>query len=82
VAMKKSHITKHVIHPILRHEACALWLLAGHPSIPIVYTWGRSRYFEYLAIDLLGRSLTTLMKDVKKVSLTNTLSYLDQMVCT
>lgn len=29
VALKKSHITKHVLNPMLRHEACALLILGG-----------------------------------------------------
>jgi serine/threonine protein kinase len=80
VALKKSHITKHVKYPMLRHEACALFILAGHPSIPSVYAWGRSQYFEYLAMDLLGIPLTAHAKDGKRLDLTNVLSLVDQMV--
>ena len=43
---------------MLRHEACALSLLAGHLSIPRVYAWGRSQFFEYLVMDQLGAPLT------------------------
>ena len=57
VALKKSHITKRVINPMLRHEGCALALLAGHPSVPSVHAWGRSQYYEYLVMDLLGSPL-------------------------
>ncbi|KAI0740081.1 kinase-like domain-containing protein [Earliella scabrosa] len=44
-------------HPILRHEACALVLLQGHPSIAEVYAWGATQYYEYLAMQLLGVNL-------------------------
>jgi hypothetical protein len=39
---------------MLEHETCALYLLAGHPSISRVHP---SQYFEYLAIDILGKPL-------------------------
>lgn len=54
VAVKKMHITKHVRNAVLRHEACAMLMLAGHRSIPEVYGWGRSQYYEYLALELLS----------------------------
>jgi len=75
VALKKSRITEKVERPMLRHEACALYLLAGHSSIPRVHAWGRSQYFEYLAIDLLGRPLSDERQDVCDVLL-----LIDQMV--
>lgn len=42
---------------MLRHEACALFLLSGHEGFSRVYAWGRSQWFEYLYIDRLGPSL-------------------------
>ncbi|KAI5899193.1 kinase-like protein [Schizophyllum commune H4-8] len=60
VAVKKLHTTKHVRNPVLRHEACVMIVLQGHPAIPEVYAWGRSQYFEYLALEELGQDLTTL----------------------
>ncbi|KAJ7064675.1 kinase-like domain-containing protein, partial [Mycena amicta] len=54
VAVKKMHITKHVKNGMLMHEAAALLKLKGHESVPAVYAWGRSQYFEYLALQLLG----------------------------
>jgi casein kinase I family protein HRR25 len=60
---------------MLRHEACALYLLAGHSSIPHVHAWGRSQYFEYLAIDILGTPLTD-----KRLDVNNALLLIDQMV--
>ncbi|KAM5536437.1 hypothetical protein V8D89_009873 [Ganoderma adspersum] len=61
-AMKKASVTNHVRHPMLLHEACALVLLRGHPSIPKVVAWGRSQYFEYLVMDLLGTDLGKTLK--------------------
>ncbi|KAI0695676.1 kinase-like domain-containing protein, partial [Cerioporus squamosus] len=60
VALKKCHVTDHVHHPRLLHEACALALLQGHKSIPLVYAWGRSQFYEYLAMELLGVDLGTI----------------------
>ncbi|KAK7683821.1 hypothetical protein QCA50_013197 [Cerrena zonata] len=58
VALKKIHVTKHVKNPVLLHEAAALLMLKGHKSIPAVFAWGRSQYYEYLALQLLGSSIT------------------------
>ncbi|EJD43887.1 kinase-like protein [Auricularia subglabra TFB-10046 SS5] len=60
VAVKKMHITKHTPNSVLRHEACAYLLLAGHSSIPGVYAWGRSQYYDYLALELLGGDMFTV----------------------
>ncbi|KAL1757758.1 kinase-like domain-containing protein [Schizophyllum commune] len=43
-----------VKNPMLRHEACAMIELQGHPSIPEVYAWGCSKYYEYMVLELLG----------------------------
>ncbi|KAJ7057211.1 kinase-like domain-containing protein [Mycena amicta] len=58
VALKKMHITKHVKNSMLMHEAAALLKLKGHESVPAVYAWGRSQYYEYLALQLLGPALS------------------------
>ncbi len=79
VALKQAHITRKIAHPMLLHEACALSLLAGHPSIPAVYAWGRSQYFEYLTLDLLGTSVCDLAKH-KPVKLEEVLPLLNEMV--
>ncbi len=80
VAVKKCHVTDHVEHPRLVHEACALVLLrgtrdvfsvrwhsthalhavSGHRSIPLAYVWGRSQYYEYLAMEVLSVDLSVL----------------------
>ena len=33
--------------------------IAAHRSIPEVYGWGRSQFFEYLSLELLGPDLGT-----------------------
>ncbi|TFK79630.1 kinase-like protein, partial [Polyporus arcularius HHB13444] len=60
VAVKKCHVTDHVKHPRLLHEACALVLLQGHSAIPLVHAWGRSQFYEYLALELLHTDLNAL----------------------
>jgi casein kinase I family protein HRR25 len=65
---------------MLRHEACALSLLAGHLSIPRVYAWGRSQFFEYLVMDQLGAPLTDSVEIHKRFNLRSVLLLLDQIV--
>ncbi|RPD68705.1 kinase-like protein [Lentinus tigrinus ALCF2SS1-7] len=60
VAVKKCHVTDHVEHPRLQHEACALVLLRGHRAIPHVYAWGKSQFYEYLALELLDTDLSDM----------------------
>ncbi|KAL1757779.1 kinase-like domain-containing protein [Schizophyllum commune] len=62
VAVKMSHTTKHNKNPVLRHEACVMITLREHPAIPEVYAWGRSQFFEYLALQELGEDLATLSR--------------------
>nr|VWO96449.1 N/A [Ganoderma boninense] len=57
VALKKVHVTDHAKHPPLLHEAAALLRLRSHRSIPEPYGWGRSQFFEYLSLELLGPDL-------------------------
>ncbi|PIL27913.1 hypothetical protein GSI_09948 [Ganoderma sinense ZZ0214-1] len=38
----------------------AAWL--DHPSIPQVFGWGRSQFYEYLAVELLGCDLATMFQ--------------------
>ncbi|KAI0696960.1 kinase-like domain-containing protein, partial [Cerioporus squamosus] len=61
VAVQKCHVTNHIKHPRLLHEACALVLLQGHRTIPLVYAWGRSQYHKYLALQLFETDLNALM---------------------
>ncbi|TFK72321.1 kinase-like protein [Pluteus cervinus] len=80
VALKLSHVTKDVEYPLLLHEACALSLLAGHPSIPSVHAWGRSQYFEYLTLDRLGAPVSNSVKEHNPMNLETVLLLLDQML--
>ncbi|TFK91728.1 kinase-like protein [Polyporus arcularius HHB13444] len=57
VAVKQACVADHVEHPRLLHEGAALVLLRGHPNIPLAYAWGRSQYYEYLAMELLSVDL-------------------------
>ncbi|KAJ7207066.1 kinase-like domain-containing protein [Mycena pura] len=80
VALKKQHITKHVAHPMLRHEACAMEILKGHPSIPLVDAWARSQYYEYLTMQLLGPSIADLFTSGKLPGITMAARLAVQMV--
>jgi casein kinase I family protein HRR25 len=57
VAVKKSRVSLRVKRTLFHHEARVLQSLQGHPSIPAVYAIGRFNHFEYLAMELLTRSL-------------------------
>ena len=62
VAIKKPRVTTSVAHTMLRHEACALILLAPHKGFPRAHAWGRSQWFEYLVMDILGPSLSDMLR--------------------
>ncbi|KAM5537183.1 hypothetical protein V8D89_009116 [Ganoderma adspersum] len=66
VALKKVHITDRAKHPPLLHEAAALLRFRAHRSIPEVYAWGSSQFFEHLALELLGPDLHTWFIRMKK----------------
>ncbi|KAI0048521.1 kinase-like protein [Auriscalpium vulgare] len=68
VALKKSRAPSKVKRPALEHEASVLQLLQRHPSIPEIYAYGRDRYFEYLAQELLGPSLENIVRKHGKLS--------------
>ncbi|KAI1787229.1 kinase-like domain-containing protein [Ganoderma leucocontextum] len=80
VALKKMRVTNHVRHPLLLHEACVLILLGGHPNIPRVLAWGRSQYFEYMAMELLGPNLEVVMPGVVGLSQRNAVALICQML--
>lgn len=65
LALKKQHVTKHVARPMLRHEACAMIILEGHPSMPSVDAWARSQYYEYITMELLGPALADVTEEGK-----------------
>ncbi|KIY65409.1 kinase-like protein [Cylindrobasidium torrendii FP15055 ss-10] len=80
VALKKAHITKYVKNSQLRHEAALLLHLRGHPSIPQVFAWGRSQYYEYLALEILGDSVSTVASNPDKpLTLANLVALICQM---
>jgi hypothetical protein len=96
IAIKKTHITKHVTNSMLRHEAAALLMIGGttlcyhcvlpflirlgHPSIPKVYAWGKSQYYEYIALQLLGPTVSSLCKEEFTLTLRNLIAITCQMV--
>ena len=43
---------------LLKYEAHIFKRLDGHPAIPKLYGYGHFEHFEYLAIELLGKSLS------------------------
>ncbi len=73
LAVKKMHVTDHVKHPRLLHEACALVMLQGQRarSVPPcstgtqitfirsqeVYAWAKSQFYEYPAMESLSVDL-------------------------
>ncbi|PIL26983.1 transporter [Ganoderma sinense ZZ0214-1] len=76
--MKKGRVTNHIRHPLLLHEACVLSLLRGHPNIPRVFAWGRSQYFEYMAMELLGPDLEDFVS-IAGLSQRNAVALLDAL---
>ncbi|KAI1783623.1 kinase-like domain-containing protein [Ganoderma leucocontextum] len=80
VALKKARVTNHIQHPLLLHEACVLILVGGHPNIPRVLAWGRSQYFEYMAMELLGLNLEDVMLEVASLSQRNAVALICQML--
>ncbi|THH29776.1 hypothetical protein EUX98_g4410 [Antrodiella citrinella] len=80
VAMKKARITKHIRNSVLRHEACVYLLLQGHPNISKVYAWGRSQYYEYLVLELLGDDTGSVLDTPEKLTLNNLVAMVCQMI--
>lgn len=60
VAVKKSRVSLGVKRPVLQHESRVLELLQGHPAIPVIIGYGQLRHFEYMAMELLGESISDL----------------------
>ncbi|PVF94467.1 kinase-like protein [Serendipita vermifera] len=59
-AVKKSRVSLRIKRPILRHESRILQLLQGHPGIPILYGYGHLPHFEYLSLEIQGKSVKEL----------------------
>jgi len=81
VALKKSRVSLRVKRTTSEYEANILHLLAGHPSIPIIFAFGWLAHFEYIAIELLGPSLNDVLKEQGRFDLKSVLQIADQMVC-
>ena len=60
VALKKSRVPQKVKRPHLQHESRILWMLQGHPAIPMIFAYGHLPHFEYIAMELLGPSIKKL----------------------
>jgi len=54
---------------VLKHEANILKLLEGHLAIPKLHGYGRLEHFEFLAMELLGKTLTNKEKFAQGFSL-------------
>jgi Serine/threonine protein kinase len=80
VALKKSRVSLKVQRTIIHHEARILRLLVGHPSIPVVFAYGRFQHFEYLAMELLGHSLGDVVEKQGRLNLQAILHVADQTV--
>ncbi|KAI0746242.1 kinase-like domain-containing protein, partial [Daedaleopsis nitida] len=63
VALKRSYFrSDSVKFPSLRHEACALYLLRGHASIPEVFCYGKTELHEIMAMQQLGHNVETRLR--------------------
>ena len=82
VALKKSRVSQKVKRPHLQYQSRILWLLQGHPAIPMIFAYAHLPHFEYMAIELLGPSLKDSMNELKEpVSTTTGARVVLQMVC-
>ena len=61
ITIKKSRVSQRIQRPRLQHEFRILCALEGHPAIPRVIAYGHLQHFEYLAMELLGKSLDQVM---------------------
>ncbi|TRM59858.1 kinase-like domain-containing protein [Schizophyllum amplum] len=83
VAVKKGRVARAVQlekNPMLRHEACAMLKLRGHPNIPEVYAWGRSQIFEYLALQMLGDPIDAPLLQPEGLTMRNLIALTCQML--
>ncbi|KAL1681146.1 kinase-like domain-containing protein, partial [Schizophyllum commune] len=63
VAVKRCWTDGKVKNPMLLHEACATLLVRGHPAIPHIYAYGRSQCLEYIALERLGPSIDSSLRE-------------------
>lgn len=68
VALKKSRCSLVIKKPHLRHESRILQLLQSHPAIPVIYGYAHLPHFEYMAMELLGPSVSKLQPDGTRIS--------------
>ncbi|KAI5899203.1 kinase-like protein [Schizophyllum commune H4-8] len=80
VAVKKARTEDSVDNPLLRHEACAMIRLRGHPAIPQVCAYGRSQIYEYLALEKLGDDLGCLSQTPNGLTLQSLVAVAWQML--
>ncbi|KAF9230370.1 kinase-like domain-containing protein [Melanogaster broomeanus] len=62
LAVKKSRVSIRIKRTLLHYEAKVLQRLSGHSAIPTLYGYGRLPHFEYLAMELGGRSVGDVVK--------------------
>jgi serine/threonine protein kinase len=65
---------------MLQHESRVLRLLAGHPNIPEVFSYGRVDYFELISMQLLQQSLAGVVEETGPLPLSQVLCLADQLV--
>ncbi|KAF9230390.1 kinase-like protein [Melanogaster broomeanus] len=62
LAVKKSRVSIRIKRTLLHYEAKVLQRLSGHSAIPTLYGYGRFPHFEYLAMELGGKSVGDIVK--------------------
>lgn len=80
VALKKSRCSQTVKRPHLRHESRVLQFVQPHPAIPGIFGYGHLPSFEYLALELLGESISDKLKDGTMISQKTVVSVVLQTV--
>ncbi|TRM61006.1 kinase-like domain-containing protein [Schizophyllum amplum] len=84
VAVKKSLWAPAIKNPMLRHEACTLVALKGHPSIPEVFAYGRSTgKLEQVygsRPEMLGADIDSVLGDPEGLTMPNLVALACQMM--
>jgi serine/threonine protein kinase len=62
LAVKKSRVSLRIQRTLLHYEAKVLQALSGHPAIPTLFGYGRFSHFEYLGMELGGKSVGDIIK--------------------
>lgn len=79
-AVKKSRASLRVKRPSLQHEGRIIQMLQGHPSILVLFGYGRFEHFEYLSMELLDVSLSDLYTSSHPVPIQTALALTEKMV--